>query len=267
MRKKFRGIVIGLLALVAGFFALKHSRDELAARLDQSKNFSKEEIENEASVVVPIPVHAGQSQGRSMRSKISRHAVMQEEVFEPVEQIASWIAHADLNRKQQLRATVFRLKKEKPQVVAQALLDHYRKSNSETAYQRDQVLVLAMKLNQPELLPLWTDVLLRETPRFADEGKHRSAIHPSLESRLIAVEQMQAIKALGELSRTSQQAHELLFQVVLNQATIDFSDVHREEALLMLQEVDHNAILKAWTRLDQGDQLRLRIKQRWQKEG
>ncbi|SMF49887.1 hypothetical protein [Pseudobacteriovorax antillogorgiicola] len=145
---------------------------------------------------------------------------------------------------------------------ATILVSKFKKTIPGQELRRDKILFLAGKIEDPELLPLWQDILYRETPRFENEELIQLQSHPTLESRLIAVEQMQAIRKLGQLAFDNHVAKGILFDTALGLSPNPVSLVHREHALKILGESDPNAYLKVMTRIDKTDQLYTRLSSR-----
>lgn len=130
----------------------------------------------------------------------------------------------------------------------------------EHALTRDKVITLAGKLDDSSLTPLWANLLERQTPRFSNEDALLAAPHPGLEVRLIHLEQLQAIRKLGQLAFSDSKAHELLTKAALNHLETPLSTLLRERAMMVLRESDPKSSLMILAKLETADPLRTRLK-------
>jgi hypothetical protein len=125
--------------------------------------------------------------------------------------------------------------------------------------ERDRLIMVANSLQSKTDLPLWVDLVKRETPRYPDEEKVRNPPHPTLESRFVDMEQLQAIRNIGLLARDDRAARRALMEIILNPDASAHRTLHREEAYVALKEADLAASLRVLKQLAAEDDLLKRL--------
>lgn len=126
--------------------------------------------------------------------------------------------------------------------------------------QRDRLIWLANAMQGPELLNFWQDIAERRVARSKDEDKIRSGSHPTLDSRFVDIEQLQAIRNIGLIAHERPEARELLITIASQPSPGVFGDMHRERAFVALKETDPSAVLRVLRALAADDPLRSRLR-------
>ena len=185
-------------------------------KLDSQEQLNTREgtiLNSEKTSIKPRPI---------VRHKIAKGPKMASEAIpeeaEPVPEEAvirlrELISTVKLDDKSSFLSTLRVLRRDPQQI--RALHHEFKSLKIGEDLKRDKILFLAGKIDSPETIPLWKDMLHRETPRFHDEEKLLNIPHPNLESRLLAVEQMQAIRKLGQIAFQDKEAKKILFDTAL----------------------------------------------------
>lgn len=175
------------------------------------------------------------------------------------EQITQMVLASDLFSMASLKSTLQAMDQISEKSFGDALVAMFAQLQVGEIAKRDKILFFAYKKNNAHLLPIWEATLLRTSPRSAGEKAASVDAHPNVEVRGADVEQMQALRALAELS-LEPRAKALLQQVILGRDNAVFKEVHREYALRVLTERYPNLMPSLLRQLDEDDPLLARAK-------
>lgn len=165
------------------------------------------------------------------------------------------IAAFDFNQEGATPKTLARLKEICPDrtMLARLFKDELEAIGSRLPADRDRLIWLANSLQNTEMVAFWQDLLLRQTERFPNESQVRNPEHPTMDSRAVDVEQLQAIRNLGLIRNAP--AIDTLVRVVLQPDKTAHRILHREQAFLALQTADPVASKKVLAQLPPDDEL------------
>lgn len=252
--KVYYGVLIATIVLLA---LIEHKP---AARDDDHKprvpNPKQENIPNKLS---QRRYHSEPQQGTSAtKTSTTPDEVQADDVLDQeYEVIEQKISRLNLSDRSSFHSTLKALRSRPG--VGKILTQSLKRLEFHQGHKRDKLLFIAGKLETPELLPFWKDLLLRQTPRFKHEPEPKEQVHPGLDDRLIAVEQLQAIRKLGQIAFTNSEARRLLFDTALGNTPKPQSLLNREQAAKILAESDPHVYLKLMARLSPQDSFYPRI--------
>ncbi len=187
-----------------------------------------------------------------------KEAALPESVDE-VESIAAVLENTDPMKVGDIQRAVKKLRTYPPADVTAFFMQSLKEIGSSRPVERDRLIMVANSLQSRTDLPFWTDLLKRETPRYPDESKVRNPSHPTLESRFVDMEQLQAIRNIGLLAREERAARRVLMELILNPDPTAHRTLHREEAYVALKEADLAASLRVLKQLAAEDDLLKRL--------
>jgi hypothetical protein len=175
------------------------------------------------------------------------------------ESIAAVLEQTDPMKNADIQRAVRTLRNFPPEEVTAYFMQSLKEIGSHRPAQRDRLIMVANGLQSKTDLPLWTDLVKRQTPRYPDEEKLRNPPHPTLESRFVDMEQLQAIRNIGLLAREERAARRVLMEIILNPDPSAHRTLHREEAYIALKEADVAASLRVLKQLAAEDELLKRL--------
>lgn len=182
-----------------------------------------------------------------------------EETQSEVENIAAILESVNPMKASDIQRAVTSLRTYPPEQVTAYFMQSLKDIGTSRPAERDRLIMVANSLQSKTDLPLWTDLVKRETPRYADEEKVRNPPHPTLESRFVDMEQLQAIRNIGLLARDNRAARRVLMDLILNPDASAHRTLHREEAYVALKEADLAASLRVLKQLAAEDDLLKRL--------
>jgi len=183
-------------------------------------------------------------------------------VDEPTEEhvsIAAIMESTNPMKAHDMQRAVQKLRTFPPELVSAYFLQSLKELGTDKPVERDRLIMVANSLQSKTDLPLWEDLVKRQTPRYPDEEKVRNPPHPTLESRFIDMEQLQAIRNIGLLAREDRAARRLLMEVILTPDQSAHRTLHREQAYIALKEADLAASLRVLKQLAAEDDLLKRL--------
>lgn len=204
---------------------------------------------------VPTPIAAPPSPPLPVAPKESAPA----ESVDEVESIAAVLENTDPMKVGDIQQAVKKLRNHSPEAVTAYFMQSLKEIGSSRPVERDRLIMVANSLQSRTDLPFWTDVVKRETPRYPDESKVRNPSHPTLESRFVDIEQLQAIRNIGLLAREDRAARRVLMELILNPDPSAHRTLHREESYVALKEADLAASLRVLKQLAAEDDLLKRL--------
>jgi hypothetical protein len=184
-----------------------------------------------------------------------------EVVVEPevIVSVASIIEAVNPMSMQDIRRAVGKLREFPPEQVTSYLMHSLKEIGTDRPADRDRLVLIANSLQSKTDLPFWEDLVKRQTPRYPDEDKVRNPPHPTLESRFVDMEQLQAIRNIGLLAREDREARKVLMEIILQPNPSTHRTLHREQAYTALKEADLAASLRVLKQLAAEDELLKRL--------
>lgn len=157
-------------------------------------------------------------------------------------------------------AMVQRLRANNPTRVAALFIQELEALGSEDPEARAQLVFAANRLQADELLPFWTDLALRTTPRSENEAEVLGLTELTVDAKVIHGEMATAIRNLGLIGYRNSKARAVLEQLVLHPQPLSHPTFVREYAFHALKEADEGAVLRILRGLPLTDPLRLSLK-------
>ncbi|HYX36439.1 MAG TPA: hypothetical protein VE954_25310 [Oligoflexus sp.] len=191
--------------------------------------------------------------------RVTPQAEPAEPVSEDVESIADIVEHVDPMKMSDINRAVQKLRSLPPEPVAAYFVQNLKDIGTSRSADRDRLIMVANSLQSPAALPLWVDLAKRQTPRYPDEEKLRNPPHPTLESRFVDMEQLQAIRNIGLIAREDRAARRVLMEIILTPDQTAHRTLHREQAYIALKESDLAASLRVLKQLAVEDDLLKRL--------
>lgn len=175
------------------------------------------------------------------------------------ETFAHLVAAIDPMRPQDFKKVDKALRLYPAEQVTRLMLRELKAIGADRPFERDRLIMLANDRQSASDLPFWTDLLLRQTPRYSNEERFRNPKHPTLESRSIDLEQLQAIRNIGLIARDEKQAQHVLADLILSPDPGAHRTLHREQAYIALKESNLAASLRVLKQLPAYDDLLKRL--------
>jgi hypothetical protein len=182
-----------------------------------------------------------------------------QEVSDEVESMDAILESTNPMKMGDIQRAAAKLRSFPPEQVTAYFMQSLKDIGTSRPVERDRLLMVANSLQSKTDLPLWVDLVKRKTPRYADEGEVRNPPHPTLESRFVDMEQLQAIRNIGLLARENRAARRVLMELILNPDPSAHRTLHREEAYVALKEADLAASLRVLKQLAAEDDLLKRL--------
>jgi hypothetical protein len=247
-QRRFQLLILVLLLLSIAIIVWKSPRSARMAAIDKSPE-GPVSVEQVDTVLVPAP--------RSYQ----KTAQPADDVEAPGEapEIAELLESVNPMKASDIQRVVASLRNYPPAAVTAYFMKSLKEMGSSRPVERDRLIVVANSLQSKTDLPLWIDLVKRETPRYADEEKLRNPLHPTLESRFVDMEQLQAIRNIGLIARDNREARRVLMEIILTPDPSMHRTLHREEAYLTLKEADLAASLRVLKQLAAEDDLLKRL--------
>ena len=247
-QRRFQLLILVLLLLSIAIIFWKSPRSARMAAIDKSPA-PPVSVEVVDTVLVPAPV------------SYQKTAKPADEVEAPGEapEIAELLESVNPMRASDIQRVVASLRNYPPAAVTAYFMKSLKEIGSSRPVERDRLIMVANSLQSKTDLPLWIDLVKRETPRYADEEKLRNPQHPTLESRFVDMEQLQAIRNIGLIARDNREARRVLMEIILTPDPSMHRTLHREEAYLTLKEADLAASLRVLKQLAAEDDLLKRL--------
>ncbi len=244
-----------LLILAIGIILWKAPRSARMAAIDAEPSAatpSKVEL-------VPAPIAPPPSTPVAVAVAVAPKESAPVESTDEVESIAAVLESTDPMKVGDIQQAVKKLRNHSPEIVTAYFMQSLKEIGSSRPVERDRLIMVANSLQSRTDLPFWTDLVKRETPRYPDESKVRNPSHPTLESRFVDMEQLQAIRNIGLLAREDRAARRVLMELILNPDPSAHRTLHREEAYVALKEADLAASLRVLKQLAAEDDLLKRL--------
>ena len=169
------------------------------------------------------------------------------------------LAEFEINREGDTPKTIAKLKEICPDrtLLARLFKDELEFLGALHPEERDRLIWLANSMQNNEMVAFWQDLALRQTQRFAAEASVRNPDRPTMDSRAVDVEQLQAIRNLGLIKNS--QAMDTLVHITLQPDKTAHRLLHREQAFLALSSADPAMGKKILSQLSPDDELYQRI--------
>jgi hypothetical protein len=243
-QRRFHLPIFGLLLLSIAIILWKSPRSARMAAIDKSPE------------AVPLA-----DEGSAPQAAVSFKKAAVDESAAPDEnpEIAALVESVNPMKASDIQQAVASLRSYPPAAVTAYFLKSLKDIGSQRPHDRDRLIMVANSLQSKSDLPLWVDLVMRTTPRYADEEKLRNPPHPTLESRFVDMEQLQAIRNIGLLARENREARRVLMEIILTPNPGMHRTLHREEAYLTLKEADLAASLRVLKQLAAEDDLLKRL--------
>ncbi|WP_141732977.1 hypothetical protein [Oligoflexus tunisiensis] len=178
---------------------------------------------------------------------------------EDVESITAIIEAVNPMSMQDIQRAVRKLRELPPEQVSASFMQSLKEFGTSRPADRDRLVMVANSLQSKTDLPFWEDLANRETPRYPEEDKVRNPPHPTLESRFVDMEQLQAIRNIGLLAREDRAARRVLMEIILKPNPSAHRTLHRQQAYTALKEADLAASLRVLKQLAAEDELLKRL--------
>jgi hypothetical protein len=249
-QRRFQLLIFVLLLLSIAIILCKSPRSARMAAIDKSPEAAPLSVEVVDTVLAPAAPVARKTAAKTGDEDTVSHDAP--EIAELVESVNPMKA-SDIQR------AVASLRNYPPAEVTAYFMKSLKEIGSSRPQERDRLIIVANSLQSKTDLPLWVDLVKRETPRYPDEEKLRNPEHPTLESRFVDMEQLQAIRNIGLIARESREARRVLMEIILTPNPTMHRTLHREEAYLTLKEADLAASLRVLKQLAAEDDLLKRL--------
>jgi hypothetical protein len=247
---RFQLPIFVLLLLAIAIILWKSPRSARMAAIDKSPYADSPPTH----VIEPVPTPRPRVAYRTAAATVVEDAVPDESP-----EIAALVEAVNPMKASDIQHAVASLRSYPPAAVTAYFLKSLKEIGSSRPYERDRLIMVANSLQSKTDLELWVDLVERETPRYADEEKLRNPPHPTLESRFVDMEQLQAIRNIGLLARDNREARRVLMEIILTPNPAMHRTLHREEAYLTLKEADLAASLRVLKQLAAEDDLLKRL--------
>ncbi|HET9240782.1 MAG TPA: hypothetical protein VFO10_26190 [Oligoflexus sp.] len=249
-QRRFPLSILVLLLLSIAIILWKSPRSARMAAIDKSPEAPAAPAETRDGAPAPVPPVA-----------YRKAAKIADEVTDlpDIQEIAALVESVNPMKASDLQEAVASLRSYPPPEVTAYFIKSLKEIGSQRPHERDRLIMVANSLQSKTDLPFWVDLVKRETPRYADEEKLRNPQHPTLESRFVDMEQLQAIRNIGLLARDNREARRVLMEVILTPNPSMHRTLHREEAYLTLKEADLAASLRVLKQLAAEDDLLKRL--------
>lgn len=247
-QRRFPLSIFVLLLFSIAIILLKSPRSARMAAIDKSPELATPPLEVVDAVLVPAAPVA-----------MNPAAKTEDEASDDAPEIADLVENVNPMKAKDIQRAVASLRNFPPAEVTAYFMKSLKEIGSSRPAERDRLIIVANSLQSKTDLPLWVDLVKRETPRYADEEKLRNPQHPTLESRFVDMEQLQAIRNIGLIARDNREARRVLMEIILNPNPSMHRTLHREEAYLTLKEADLAASLRVLKQLAAEDDLLKRL--------
>jgi hypothetical protein len=212
-------------------------------------------VETVETVLMPAPT----ALPRKVAARVVQAPVEVPQEPEEMESLAAVMENTNPMKNADIQRAVRTLRTYPPEQVTAYFMQALKDIGSQRPVERDRLIMVANSLQSKTDLPLWIDLVKRQTPRYSDEEKLRNPPHPTLESRFVDMEQLQAIRNIGILAREDRAARRVLMEIILNPDPTAHRTLHREEAYVALKEADLAASLRVLKQLAAEDELLKRL--------
>jgi hypothetical protein len=246
-QRRFKLAIFVLLLLSIAIILWKSPRSARMAAIDKSPEAALPPVEVVNTVLAPAP------------SVSYKKAVDTDEAPAEALEIAELMESVNPMKAADIQRAVASLRNYPAAEVTAYFLKSLKEMGSSRPTERDRLIIVANSLQSKTDLPFWVDLVRRETPRYADEEKLRNPQHPTLESRFVDMEQLQAIRNIGLIARENREARRVLMEIILTPNPSMHRTLHREEAYLTLKEADLAASLRVLKQLAAEDDLLKRL--------
>jgi hypothetical protein len=247
---RFQLPIFVLLLFSIAIILWKSPRSARMAAIDKSPEVASLPLETVDPGPAPAP---------PVFHKTAAKAVEEDAAPDEFPEISGLVENVNPMKASDIQRAVASLRGYPPAAVTAYFMKSLKEIGSSRPHDRDRLIMVANSLQSKSDLPLWVDLVKRETPRYADEEKLRNPQHPTLESRFVDMEQLQAIRNIGLLARDNREARRVLMEIILTPNPTMHRTLHREEAYLTLKEADLAASLRVLKQLAAEDDLLKRL--------
>ena len=146
-----------------------------------------------------------------------------------------------------------------PREVSIYFVDELRRLGSSDLFKRTRLIEIANLVNSDELLPLWRNILYRETPLDDSEAALLAPGVNSPKAIRIYQELSSAVENIGAIAFRDSAAKNILIDII-SKPTLFHRGSLRYRAMLSLEDADSKAAVNVLKKLPPDDDLRLRFK-------
>lgn len=201
--------------------------------------------------------------------KVSGESAAQNEVVEKIPVLSSEqllatreiVQKADLMKGKDLATKVQLLRSRDLTTVAHELKSLFLESGLHDMGLRERVIWFGLKFNSVELVEMWENILTRKNILSSEENAVWDEREPpTFAVAAQSVEQISALRALGELQHNSKTATNLLLEVATGRRLVPGQDLLlREMAVRMLMRADKSIVYSLSSILKPQDDLQSRL--------
>lgn len=250
-KSKFGFVLISLLVLASVYLLRpKDSKDREDAKAEAPK-----------TELAAAPLRSSsEDRGKAVQAAQKPQKPTQEDMipFETEQEFLDSLRTANFLGLTDITLIVEKLKVSNEAFMAGVLIDNFKNADKSSAA-RGRLIFVADHWRSQKLLPLWKDLVLRETKLYETEKEAIFAEEGTLAGREIQLEMMTGIGNLGLLAADDKEALGLLKSIVLQPDPGIHSDFIRERAFYALQEANVATANSVVRRLASNDTLLDRI--------